>query len=299
MEKLGTLVLLIVEWHEISIIIMPVSMTFHEATTPPTTSPSTSPLRGERRWVADHLPCVSREPSPGSPLQRWATQLDSQLEPALNRLANHSFGSTVSSASSSLGSSLLATQEQAARLLDAGMDRIALLLNRPPPPPAEERTEAAALLLMPLSVVIFGATGDLARKKIFPALYQLIVLGLYPRDLNIVACGRSKCDLAEFVARQCVNVAEDPRLSREDFEKRITYHAGGYDVPESFVRLDRELHRCPCMPVGPCPHASIHTRVVCRLRAVSIGILPGTAASCTVARGVSWTAASAHTPMAR
>ena len=26
---------------------------------------------------------------------------------------------------------------------------------------------------MPLSVVIFGATGDLARKKLFPALYQV------------------------------------------------------------------------------------------------------------------------------
>ena len=30
---------------------------------------------------------------------------------------------------------------------------------------------------MPVSVVIFGATGDLAKKKLFPALYQLILLG--------------------------------------------------------------------------------------------------------------------------
>eukprot|EP00966_Prymnesium_polylepis_P008301 191280-Prymnesium_polylepis.1 len=27
---------------------------------------------------------------------------------------------------------------------------------------------------MPLSVIIFGATGDLARKKLFPALYQVM-----------------------------------------------------------------------------------------------------------------------------
>lgn len=26
---------------------------------------------------------------------------------------------------------------------------------------------------MPFSIVIFGATGDLARKKLFPALYQV------------------------------------------------------------------------------------------------------------------------------
>ena len=34
---------------------------------------------------------------------------------------------------------------------------------------------------MPLSVVIFGATGDLAKKKLFPALYQLVLLGHFPR----------------------------------------------------------------------------------------------------------------------
>ena len=33
------------------------------------------------------------------------------------------------------------------------------------------------LQAMPLTVVVFGATGDLAKKKLFPALYQLCLLG--------------------------------------------------------------------------------------------------------------------------
>ena len=43
---------------------------------------------------------------------------------------------------------------------------------------------------MPLSVIVFGATGDLAQKKLFPALYQLILLGHFPRHVNIVGVGR-------------------------------------------------------------------------------------------------------------
>ena len=43
---------------------------------------------------------------------------------------------------------------------------------------------------MPLSVVIFGATGDLAKKKLFPALYQLMLLDHFPRHVNIVGYGR-------------------------------------------------------------------------------------------------------------
>ena len=40
-------------------------------------------------------------------------------------------------------------------------------------------------LFTAVTVVIFGATGDLAKKKLFPALYQLCALGQLPRDLNI------------------------------------------------------------------------------------------------------------------
>eukprot|EP00966_Prymnesium_polylepis_P074004 1717378-Prymnesium_polylepis.1 len=47
-------------------------------------------------------------------------------------------------------------------------------------------TDHMTLQEMPLTVVIFGATGDLAKKKLFPALYQLCLHGHLPRTLDIV-----------------------------------------------------------------------------------------------------------------
>ena len=90
---------------------------------------------------------------------------------------------------------------------------------------------------MPLTIVIFGATGDLAKKKLFPALYQLCLLDHIPRHVNILGYGRSAVDLPAFIAKQCVNIKEDPRLSKADFCARISFHAGGYDSAESYQRL--------------------------------------------------------------
>ncbi len=40
----------------------------------------------------------------------------------------------------------------------------------------------------PVSLVIFGATGNLAREKLYPALYTLMASGLLPRESTIMAC---------------------------------------------------------------------------------------------------------------
>ena len=45
------------------------------------------------------------------------------------------------------------------------------------PRAASDLTSQATLMSMPLSIVIFGATGDLATTTPFPALYQLVLLG--------------------------------------------------------------------------------------------------------------------------
>jgi len=102
----------------------------------------------------------------------------------------------------------------------------------------DERTDHATLHSMPLSVVIFGATGDLARKKLFPSLFQLCAQGHLPRQLNIVGYGRSKVELAAFIAKQCVHVPDgDARLAKADFCSRISFHAGSYDASSSYQQL--------------------------------------------------------------
>jgi len=102
-------------------------------------------------------------------------------------------------------------------------------------------TDHATLASMPLTIVIFGATGDLAKKKLFPALYQLCLHDHFPRNLNIVGYGRRAVDLPEFIEKQCINIKEDRSLQRGDFTSRIKFHAGGYDDLTSYERLDASI----------------------------------------------------------
>jgi glucose-6-phosphate 1-dehydrogenase len=79
---------------------------------------------------------------------------------------------------------------------------------------------------MPLAVVIFGATGDLAKKKLFPALYQLILLGHFPRHVNIVGVGRRAVEMDAFLVKQLSAVKEDPGLPMAEYTSCISFHAG-------------------------------------------------------------------------
>ena len=104
-----------------------------------------------------------------------------------------------------------------------------------------ELTDHETLFAMPLSIIIFGATGDLARKKLFPSLYKLCLQGHLPRDVNIVGYGRSKVERSSFLAKQCVNVADDREWARAAFEERLSFHAGGYDQEASYAELHETL----------------------------------------------------------
>lgn len=48
------------------------------------------------------------------------------------------------------------------------------------------------LRLEPVSFILFGATGDLAKRKIFPALYQLFLVNRLPHSISIIGVGRKK-----------------------------------------------------------------------------------------------------------
>src|SRR5579859_1581358 len=50
----------------------------------------------------------------------------------------------------------------------------------------------------PLTLVIFGATGDLAHRKLVPALYNLTEQNLLPEKMAILGFGRSQRDDESF-----------------------------------------------------------------------------------------------------
>ena len=70
------------------------------------------------------------------------------------------------------------------------------------------------------ALVFFGMSGDLARKKIFPALYAMVKKG----DLNVPVIGVASSQWT----------VEDLRTRARD---SITEHGGGVDDEEAFEKL--------------------------------------------------------------
>jgi glucose-6-phosphate 1-dehydrogenase len=93
-------------------------------------------------------------------------------------------------------------------------------------------------------LVLFGATGDLARKKLFPALYQMVVdgtLGPVP-VVGISSSEWTDSDLRERI-RESVNAAHD-RVDEDALGSlcdRSTYVAGDYRDADTFDRLGKAV----------------------------------------------------------
>jgi glucose-6-phosphate 1-dehydrogenase len=97
----------------------------------------------------------------------------------------------------------------------------------------------------PCTFVIFGATGNLARNKLIPALYHLESAGRLPEEMAIVGIARRGWNDEEY--RQAVAEYLEPHarngLDKELFERfarRLCYFQGDLHDPHSY----RELVRC-------------------------------------------------------
>jgi glucose-6-phosphate 1-dehydrogenase len=101
------------------------------------------------------------------------------------------------------------------------------------------------LLPGPCTVVIFGGSGDLARRKLIPALYNLAVDGLLPA-CAVVGLAREELDRERF--RKLARESTD-RYSRRpveeaawaDFERTLDYVSGGFDDPAAYARLQARV----------------------------------------------------------
>src|SRR5215213_302893 len=77
-------------------------------------------------------------------------------------------------------------------------------------------------------IVVFGANGDLSRRKILPALYHLFQEGLMPKRFLII--GNSRSELSDVEFRNFARAAVDTfcRCERTDetwreFSRRLSY----------------------------------------------------------------------------
>ena len=99
----------------------------------------------------------------------------------------------------------------------------------------------------PLSLVILGASGDLAQRKIIPALFALYSQGYLPSNVHLFGFARTRLNDEEFRAKLMENLTcrYVPGESCADwmnaFLSRCHYVTGQYDSPESFLDLLRTM----------------------------------------------------------
>ncbi len=97
------------------------------------------------------------------------------------------------------------------------------------------------------NLLLFGATGDLARRMLLPSLYNLDVDGLLPKGLRIVGSARSDLDDAAWreMARESLKATlAAERLSRERLEpflERLAYRTLDVTQPGGFAGLAEAL----------------------------------------------------------
>jgi glucose-6-phosphate 1-dehydrogenase len=94
----------------------------------------------------------------------------------------------------------------------------------------------------PCAVVIFGASGDLAKRKLMPALYRLTQERLLPAEFAVVGLGRTQWTDEEFRARMRESVAEFSDAGRVDEEAWQSFARGLRYLP-SDIRNAEDYRR--------------------------------------------------------
>jgi glucose-6-phosphate 1-dehydrogenase len=99
----------------------------------------------------------------------------------------------------------------------------------------------------PCSIVIFGASGDLAKRKLLPALYDLAAHSCLAPRFRLVGFARTEMDDAQFrkTAEDALRASKeaapiDEKVLKE-FLSHLHYSPGVYDDAGSFERLGAKL----------------------------------------------------------
>jgi glucose-6-phosphate 1-dehydrogenase len=132
----------------------------------------------------------------------------------------------------------------------------------------------------PATLVIFGATGDLTRRKLFPALYRLSTAQRLPPRFRVLGIARTEGDASMLRTRFRESLAE---FAREDAEPdvaeslaaRVDYMAGEMNDPQLYERIRASLDEGK-EPTGVLFYLavppSVYAEVIERLGAAGLGV---------------------------
>jgi glucose-6-phosphate 1-dehydrogenase len=98
----------------------------------------------------------------------------------------------------------------------------------------------------PTTLVIFGGTGDLAHRKLLPALYNLAHEGALPERFNLISVSRSDIPNDDYRGMARESIAEHSRRPPDEqvlskLLERVRYVPGTFDDDGVFDRLSAEL----------------------------------------------------------
>jgi glucose-6-phosphate 1-dehydrogenase len=98
-------------------------------------------------------------------------------------------------------------------------------------------------------LIIFGASGDLTKRKLIPGLYNLSCQGCMNPEFEVLGIGRTPMSSAEFRRKtgEAAGKSKDTRDFSEsgwtDFEKRLHYMEGDINNPNFYAQLHNRLER--------------------------------------------------------
>jgi len=94
--------------------------------------------------------------------------------------------------------------------------------------------------------VIFGVTGDLAKRKLIPALYSLKAKDLLPKRFSIVGVGRrdlSKKDFNRLLEESAQEFIGNVGSEWQRFKEQFSYFSVDFTAGDSFVNLSHYLEK--------------------------------------------------------
>src|ERR1700757_2774607 len=98
----------------------------------------------------------------------------------------------------------------------------------------------------PCAIVIFGATGDLTKRKLVPSLYNLASYHLLPKNFSIIGAARSDWSDEQFQSQLGKDLTQlgtqpvDPNIW-DGFRDRMLYCSGSFDDPKTYEKLGQRL----------------------------------------------------------
>ena len=127
----------------------------------------------------------------------------------------------------------------------------------------------------PQDIVIIGASGDLARRKLLPAIYNLAAAGLLPERGKVIGSGRGDLDTDSFRRFARESVGEFSRTGLDEgswaeFEQRLAFVRLGDDGYARLAEQTSEAERLVYLSVPPSAVAPIIAGLE------DAGLVPGT-----------------------